>query len=111
MLLAISGRNLFNALSTIVILPKLTMAWRSSGSTNEELMSKLRANGVISSDKVEQVMKSVDRSEFSRSNPYTDAPQGIGYGVTISAPHMVSLQSAVCLHGSRKLSVARQTNS
>jgi len=67
---------------------KRNMAWRSHGSTNEELISKLRANGVISSDKVEQVMKSVDRGDFCKSNPYYDSPQGIGYGVTISAPHM-----------------------
>ena len=66
------------------------MAWRSHGSTNEELVTKLRANGVISSDKVEQVMKSIDRGDFCKSNPYNDAPQGIGYGVTISAPHMVN---------------------
>ena len=48
-----------------------------------------KANGVISSDKVEQVMKSIDRGDFCKSNPYYDSPQGIGYGVTISAPHMV----------------------
>ena len=50
------------------------------------------ANGVIESDKVEQVMKSVDRGDFckSKSNPFSDAPQGIGHSVTISAPHMVS---------------------
>jgi len=67
-----------------------TMAWRSHGTTNEELVSKLRANGVIESDKVEQVMKSVDRGDFckSKSNPFSDAPQGIGHSVTISAPHM-----------------------
>lgn len=34
-------------------------------------------------------MKSVDRGDFCRNNSYYDAPQGIGYGVTISAPHMV----------------------
>merc|ERR1712110_78297 len=67
---------------------KRSMAWRSHGSTNEELITKLRANGVISSDKVEQVMKSVDRGDFCKHNPYSDSPQGIGYGVTISAPHM-----------------------
>jgi len=67
---------------------KRNMAWRSHGSTNEELITKLRANGVISSDKVEQVMKSVDRGDFCKHNPYSDSPQGIGYGVTISAPHM-----------------------
>ena len=36
-------------------------------------------------------MKRVDRGDFSHVNPYMDAPQGIGYGVTISAPHMVNL--------------------
>jgi len=65
-----------------------TMAWRSHGTTNEELISKLRANGIIESDKVERVMKSVDRADFCKSNPYYDAPQGIGHSVTISAPHM-----------------------
>ena len=34
-------------------------------------------------------MKSVDRGDFCKHNPYYDSPQGIGYGVTISAPHMV----------------------
>lgn len=33
-------------------------------------------------------MLAVDRGHYSRNNPYMDAPQGIGYGVTISAPHM-----------------------
>lgn len=29
-----------------------------------------------------------DRGNYAKHNAYTDAPQGIGYGVTISAPHM-----------------------
>lgn len=29
-----------------------------------------------------------DRGKYCKINPYTDAPQGIGFGVTISAPHM-----------------------
>lgn len=33
-------------------------------------------------------MLKVDRGHYARNNPYMDAPQGIGYGVTISAPHM-----------------------
>lgn len=33
-------------------------------------------------------MLAVDRGHFSKNNPYRDAPQGIGFGVTISAPHM-----------------------
>jgi len=44
---------------------------------------------VITSSRVEKVMKQVDRGHYSRNNAYSDAPQGIGYGVTISAPHMV----------------------
>lgn len=34
-------------------------------------------------------MLKVDRGKYAKFNPYMDAPQGIGYGVTISAPHMV----------------------
>jgi len=47
------------------------------------------ANNVIKSDKVEKIMKSVDRGNYVSTNPYLDQPQSIGYGVTISAPHMV----------------------
>lgn len=35
-------------------------------------------------------MKQVDRGNYVTSSAYMDAPQSIGYGVTISAPHMVS---------------------
>lgn len=34
-------------------------------------------------------MNQVDRGKYVTHNAYMDAPQGIGYGVTISAPHMV----------------------
>lgn len=36
-------------------------------------------------------MTFVDRGNFCPFNPYRDAPQSIGYGVTISAPHMVKI--------------------
>lgn len=65
------------------------MAWRSHGRSNTDLVKNLRMNGVIRSDAVENVMLQVDRGKYSKSSPYMDAPQGIGYGVTISAPHMV----------------------
>lgn len=42
-------------------------------------------------------MLRVDRGKYSKNNPYMDSPQGIGYGVTISAPHMVSLECLVVL--------------
>ena len=45
---------------------------------------------MIKSDRVYEVMSSVDRGKYTHPvNAYIDAPQGIGYGVTISAPHMV----------------------
>jgi len=34
-------------------------------------------------------MKSIDRGNYVSTCPYLDQPQSIGYGVTISAPHMV----------------------
>lgn len=33
-------------------------------------------------------MSSVDRGLFAPAHPYMDCPQPIGYGATISAPHM-----------------------
>ena len=48
------------------------------------------ANGIVKSDKVARVMKSVDRGDFAKGQAYEDSPQLIGYGVTISAPHMVN---------------------
>ncbi|XP_022182572.1 protein-L-isoaspartate(D-aspartate) O-methyltransferase [Myzus persicae] len=64
------------------------MAWRSHGRNNIELVQNLRANNVIKSDKVELIMKAVDRGNYVSTSPYLDQPQSIGYGVTISAPHM-----------------------
>lgn len=51
-------------------------------------MGNLKKNGIIKSSRVEEAMKAVDRNNYSPSNPYMDSPQSIGYGVTISAPHM-----------------------
>lgn len=33
-------------------------------------------------------MLETDRKYYTPINPYMDSPQGIGFGVTISAPHM-----------------------
>ena len=49
------------------------------------------ANNIIKTPEVEKVMLMVDRGKYAKHNPYIDSPQGIGYGVTISAPHMVSI--------------------
>ncbi|KAK9873045.1 hypothetical protein WA026_020781 [Henosepilachna vigintioctopunctata] len=78
-------RKILSFISSLIV---LAMAWRSHGKTNLELVRNLRGNGIIKSDVVENAMLTVDRCHYSKNSPYMDAPQGIGYGVTISAPHM-----------------------
>lgn len=65
-----------------------TMAWKSVGRNNEELINQLKANNVIQSRRVMDAMLRVDRANYCRCQPYHDRPQSIGFGVTISAPHM-----------------------
>ncbi|XP_014296761.1 protein-L-isoaspartate(D-aspartate) O-methyltransferase [Microplitis demolitor] len=62
---------------------------RYNGRSNKELVQYLKRSGIIKSDRVFEAMCAVDRGKYViRGNPYVDSPQGIGYGVTISAPHM-----------------------
>jgi len=68
--------------------PTRTMAWRSHGADNADMVGNLKKNGIIKTKEVEEVMKTVDRGKYSKHNAYMDSPQSIGYGVTISAPHM-----------------------
>lgn len=49
----------------------------------------MSGNGIIKDPCVIEAMLTVDRGNFCKHNPYMDSPQGIGYAVTISAPHMV----------------------
>lgn len=69
----------------------------------------LSGNGIIKSDIIEQAMLSIDRSNYSKHQPFMDAPQSIGYGVTISAPHMhahaLELLKDQLVHGTRALDV------
>lgn len=64
------------------------MAWRSHGKNNDDLINQLKKNGVLTSAVVEKAMRKVDRGNYCTNNPYMDSPQGLGYAVTISAPHM-----------------------
>ncbi|KAF2869103.1 protein-L-isoaspartate O-methyltransferas-like protein [Massariosphaeria phaeospora] len=64
------------------------MAWRSSGATNEALVTNLKRHGLIESDRVKDAMLKVDRAHYAPSHPYEDSPQPIGHRATISAPHM-----------------------
>lgn len=64
------------------------MAWRSSGRTHAELVHRLRQHGIIRTQRVYDALLAVDRGGYSKWSPYEDAPQTIGSGATISAPHM-----------------------
>jgi protein-L-isoaspartate(D-aspartate) O-methyltransferase len=70
----------------------LAMAWRCSGNSNQELLSNMLRADLIKSSIIFQAMSKVDRANYvptsSRREAYTDAPQSIGYGATVSAPHM-----------------------
>jgi len=85
------------------------MAWRSSGTSNKNLIDNLKANRIIKNERVEEVMRTVERSNFCKNNPYMDSPQGIGYAVTISAPHMhahaLELLSGHLVEGAKALDV------
>ncbi|CAG8905114.1 unnamed protein product [Penicillium egyptiacum] len=66
----------------------MTMAWYCSGSTNTELIENLFKAGLIHNERVKDAMIGVDRAHYAPSRAYSDSPQPIGYGATISAPHM-----------------------
>jgi len=61
----------------------------------ESLVSKLKRYGYIKSEAVERAMLRVDRALFvpesAKPYAYDDTPLMIGYGQTISAPHMVAI--------------------
>jgi protein-L-isoaspartate(D-aspartate) O-methyltransferase len=66
------------------------MAYRTFASSQAGLVDSLVEYGVVQSPEVEQVLRQVDRGLFAESPEfaYLDAPHGIGYAATISAPHM-----------------------
>lgn len=64
------------------------MEWRSHGRDNNDLVSQLTRNKILKTQRVQEAMRKVDRGNYCDFSPYLDSPQSIGYGVTISAPHM-----------------------
>ncbi|KAF3925364.1 hypothetical protein ABW20_dc0110120 [Dactylellina cionopaga] len=58
------------------------MSWRSSGTSNAELVENMERNGLIDNQETYGAMKKVDRAHFAPANPYQDAPQVIGHGAT-----------------------------
>jgi len=61
---------------------------------NEELIGRLKCKGIVPGayrhfdERVEKAMLAVDRGHYCPRNPYFNSAQSIGYGATISAPHM-----------------------
>ncbi|GAA6023123.1 hypothetical protein JCM11491_000079 [Sporobolomyces phaffii] len=64
------------------------MAWTCTGSTNAELVANLTKHGILKTPRVIQAFNQIDRQYYVQTAPYADSPQRIGYGATISAPHM-----------------------
>jgi len=77
-------------LTTILQAITPIMAWRSSGKSNKELIANMSNAGIFKSERVAKAMEAVDRANYVQdpSSAYEDSPQTIGYGATISAPHM-----------------------
>ncbi|XP_050450620.1 protein-L-isoaspartate(D-aspartate) O-methyltransferase-like isoform X3 [Cataglyphis hispanica] len=86
------------------------MAWHCNGTTNQEMVTKLKDAGILATDKAEAAMLAVDRAKYCHeSDPYLDRPRRIGYNVTISAPHMhayaLSILSDQLFDGAKALDV------
>nr|CAG8485972.1 3379_t:CDS:2 [Entrophospora candida] len=64
------------------------MAWYCSAKSNDGLVENLKRADIIKSERVVTAMKSIDRKNYVEFEPYRDSPHSIGYGATISAPHM-----------------------
>jgi len=62
-----------------------------------ELVEELVRGGILKNEKVIKAMLTVPREEFVPANyrdyAYNDSPLPIGYGQTISAPHMVAIMT------------------
>jgi protein-L-isoaspartate(D-aspartate) O-methyltransferase len=70
--------------------PAVMRAWTCHGHNQLDLVDRLRQANIVQTPAVQTVLCQVDRVHYSppNSNPYQDAPQVLGWGQTISAPHM-----------------------
>ncbi|GMH32929.1 hypothetical protein BSKO_00763 [Bryopsis sp. KO-2023] len=83
----------------------------ATGTMNGAMVTALKRKGILKNQAVEDAMKSVDRGLFvpRKESAYQDAPVPIGFGATISAPHMhahcLELLAEVLKPGARVLDV------
>ena len=71
--------------------------YRPIHSTMKDLCNELVQKNWINTQKVYDVMMSIDRADFAPGNPYENNPQFIGFNVVISAP----LLHSYCLEALR----------
>ncbi|KAI0524466.1 hypothetical protein KFK09_003836 [Dendrobium nobile] len=93
---ACSSVKVPNLLQVVCPLLRMEGLWTvSSIEKNKGLIEHLLQYGSLKSNKVAEVMETIDRGLFvpDGSPPYSDSPMPIGYNATISAPHM----HATCL--------------
>jgi hypothetical protein len=53
-----------NALTVLICLFSISMAWMCGGNSQESLISKLRKEGIIKTDRVASAMLAVDRGHY-----------------------------------------------
>jgi protein-L-isoaspartate(D-aspartate) O-methyltransferase len=65
-------------------------AWTCHGRNQHDLVDRLRQARILKTPAVMEAMNQVDRLHYTPEggNPYQDSPQVLGWGQTISAPHM-----------------------
>jgi protein-L-isoaspartate(D-aspartate) O-methyltransferase len=94
------------------------MAWRCSAQSNAALCENLASAGIVSRGPLLTALVATDRGHFfppglAANVIYQDAPHPIGFGATISAPHMhagvVEALSSKLVPGSRVLDVGSGT--
>ena len=64
-------------------------AWSCHGKNQRDLVNCLMQAGIVKHESVRDALYRVDRKHYAPASdaPYMDAPQPIGMGQTISAPH------------------------
>ncbi|KAK9734015.1 hypothetical protein RND81_04G108600 [Saponaria officinalis] len=84
-----TGNSLFSKMENI------TGGIPGNKSRNKTMVEQLQRYGIIRSEKVSEVMETIDRGLFvpEGTAAYVDSPMPIGHNATISAPHM----HAMCL--------------
>lgn len=73
------------------------MSWSCSGRNNRELVRRLAEEKLVVTPRIVDAFYRVDRGAYClhRESAYEDAPQSIGHGATISAPHMHAMAAEI----------------